>query len=352
MEEDIIHYGIGREYLSHWNIKDALREVFQNFIDYGEYKVVVTNSVNDDVLIKISNDYVPEGLEFLRIGWSKKPTDSAIGKYGEGLKMAALIFAREDKSFWILTKGNMYRPSFKNNGGVGECLCIEHCDAEVTEGFTVMFNCLKKDYVEFIENVITKTDVIFENHSDGRIVNKPIGNIYSGGLFVAKVDNLTRAYDIYPSNMTLDRDRKVPRNIDIEWHTSNLNRDFDKWQLKDHDKTDTMNIHTIPERLHKEIKLIKSGNTHVPAFRDVESGNDVVIKNTNLVNAAKNIPHIAKAIADNIKKIKTSRVKPHANSKTVTGALTAFIKHHALSSDAIDDLKDIIKKIKNNTYKK
>lgn len=352
MEENVIHYGIGREYLSHWGFKDALREVFQNFIDYGEYKVITTNSVNDSICVEISNDYIPEGLEFLRIGWSKKHGDSAIGKYGEGLKMAALIFAREDQSFWILTKDTIYNPSFKNNGGVGECLCIEHCEYGVTEGFTVVLSCPKKEYVEFIQNVITNDDVIFANNSDGRIVNKPMGNIYSGGLFVANVDNLTRAYDIYPHNMTLDRDRKVPRNIDVEWHTSNLNNEYGRWKLNDQDKSDTQYIHDIPERLHKDVKLVKIGNSHSPAFRDETTGKDVAISNGNLANAAKKIPHIAKALADLAKSVKRSRVRPHAYSKTVTGALTAFIKHHALTKEAIDDLKDIIKKIRTNAYKK
>ena len=50
----VINYGIGRKYLSHWGINEALREIMQNFMDYGEYKV--TYNKND---ICISNSYIP-----------------------------------------------------------------------------------------------------------------------------------------------------------------------------------------------------------------------------------------------------------------------------------------------------
>ena len=50
----VINYGIGRKYLSHWGINEALREIMQNFMDYGECKV--TYNKND---ICISNSYIP-----------------------------------------------------------------------------------------------------------------------------------------------------------------------------------------------------------------------------------------------------------------------------------------------------
>ena len=37
MKEGIIYYGIGLEYLSNWTINHALREIYQNFLDYGDY---------------------------------------------------------------------------------------------------------------------------------------------------------------------------------------------------------------------------------------------------------------------------------------------------------------------------
>ena len=96
MEKQIIHYGIGKDYLPNWGLPQALREIYQNFIDYGEYDAKSVK-YGENVVVTITNDYKPETLEFLRIGMSNKGGNiNAIGKHGEGLKMALLVMARMD----------------------------------------------------------------------------------------------------------------------------------------------------------------------------------------------------------------------------------------------------------------
>ena len=88
-----IQYGFGKEYLPNWNIEHALREVLQNYMDYGKYTYYakINNDSEELYNVTIKNDYKPNNLEFLRIGNSMKE-DGSIGKHGEGLKMAFLIF--------------------------------------------------------------------------------------------------------------------------------------------------------------------------------------------------------------------------------------------------------------------
>ena len=38
----MIKYGISKNYLPNWGIQEALREIFQNFLDFGEYKFATT----------------------------------------------------------------------------------------------------------------------------------------------------------------------------------------------------------------------------------------------------------------------------------------------------------------------
>jgi hypothetical protein len=54
-----IEYGFGREYLSSWTLKEALREVFQNYIDYGDYDISIGNvdEDNNSVTVRVANDY-------------------------------------------------------------------------------------------------------------------------------------------------------------------------------------------------------------------------------------------------------------------------------------------------------
>lgn len=68
----IISYGITPNYLKHWGINQALREIFQNFIDYGHYNISTDNVEDSLIKVTITNDWTPENLNFLYLGESDK----------------------------------------------------------------------------------------------------------------------------------------------------------------------------------------------------------------------------------------------------------------------------------------
>ena len=39
MKQTVINYFISENYIPDWTVQDAIREIYQNFIDYGEYSV-------------------------------------------------------------------------------------------------------------------------------------------------------------------------------------------------------------------------------------------------------------------------------------------------------------------------
>lgn len=119
-----INYGIHRDYLSSWGLKEALREIFQNFIDYGEYNIVTESCLDEFIYVSLDNKYNPTDLEFLAIGKSIKHGDQSIGKHGEGLKMAMLIFLRENLEIWIDTQLGRLKPIWNNQDHIGETLAI------------------------------------------------------------------------------------------------------------------------------------------------------------------------------------------------------------------------------------
>ena len=348
-EYKTIHYGIGKDYLKSWTIEDALREIYQNFIDYGDYEVNVKEiEDSNEVTVTITSDYTPESNEFLRIGYSHKPKENSIGKHGEGLKMAMFIFTREGLPFEIRTSNNLYNPVFVDNGGLGECLAVNVYDTDYNaSNFTVSFDCNIDDFNRFNDNLLKEEDVIYSSNYHGSIVNKPAGNIYSGGMFVTNIDGVSGAYDIKPEHLSLDRDRRVPRDIDIAYHSSRLNQEYDKWTFKEQRYKDVDHINVIPDRLIKGIKVIKSGVNAIFTY-NVSNEPQVVITNNNLIEAIKRNPIIAKQL---IKVKKKARIKPHINCKTVVGALTKFSKSHGLSVEAQSDIKDIIARTKKGMLK-
>ena len=97
---NIIKFGISENYVPDWTTVNAIREIFQNFIDYGEYTVDV-KCINEDLSwVVLSNDFTPNDLSFLKIGFSDKTSDK-IGGHGEGMKLAGLIFERQGLDFTI-----------------------------------------------------------------------------------------------------------------------------------------------------------------------------------------------------------------------------------------------------------
>lgn len=292
-----IHYGFGKDYLQNWGVKEALREIYQNFLDYGEYEENIKHLGGLDV-ISISNAWQPDNLDFLRIGNSKKNNVNAIGKHGEGVKMAFLILLREGYKTSILTKQFEIWPETYLDDQIGECFCLryeEHGLDPSSVKFTITLECEQTIFEAFKANVITADDVIFDDNYYGQLVNKPEGNIYSGGLFVANVKGIKKAYNIRPAHLPLDRDRSVPQSYDLTWATSNILQKQGKLQVKDLGTTDTLFIDRLPEPVMRKIKPVQVGNSVKFTYKD-ESGQSQVINNARLEETFSNESFFQRAI--------------------------------------------------------
>ena len=250
-----IQYGIGEEYLKDWSIKDALREIYQNFIDYGEYTQVIYPHQGNQVRVIVSNKYLPESFEFLRIGNSVKHNGNAIGKHGEGLKMAYLIMLRNKLQMTITTGNQLIHAQWHKQPEIGKTLAlgIKTINKEF-DGFEVMFTCDKDIFENFNNNIITDFDILFSDPYHGDIVNKPKGNLYSGRLFICNLKNLSKSYDIKPEHLHLDRDRKIPGGFETSYHTSKINEAEGKFNFVDTNFNDTQYITTIPDSLLSTVK--------------------------------------------------------------------------------------------------
>ncbi len=286
MNNNKIYYGFGEEYLKNWGLNEALREVYQNFLDYGKYdETYITHGNN--IKVTLSNDWIPKGLDFLRIGNSKKDNIDAIGKHGEGLKMAFLIFLRMAISSKIITQKHEIIPNFYIDTEIGECFCLEYKEHNLeVNRFSIEFECPEKDYFDFVNNIIKKEDIIFTDNYWGDIVNKDKGNIYSGGLFIINLENISKAYNIKPKHMPLDRDRSVPRAFDVSYTSSKINEAYGKWNSKDLHYSDTVYIDKVPEEVKREFKPIFVGNS-IEFVSKNDKGKNVILKNDNIKSILK-----------------------------------------------------------------
>lgn len=338
---NVIHYGFGKDYLPNWGLKEALREVYQNFIDYGEYKeeCVLTETENDAdfCLVTISNDWVPESLEFLRIGRSVKAGVNAIGKHGEGLKMAFLIFERMGYFSQIKTPEFIIRPEFHKDDNIGEVFLLNYTDHDKEiDGFEIMFEIPKNEFDEFRNNIIKPEDVLFYNANYGDLVDKPKGNIYSGGLFVAHLENIGRSYNINPEHLPLDRDRCVPGAFDTNWATSKILDAYGKWNSKDLAYSDTMYIDTLPDDAKKHFEPILV-NDSIEVIYKTEDGEQKMVKNDRL----KQMIHKDSFFEAAIKKLRAIILKKMG----LYDMLLEFQKNHVHSHQAAVDFELILERV-------
>lgn len=333
----IISYGIGKDYLKHWNINEALREIFQNYLDYGEFKIDIKD-FKTVVRVNIWNNYIPNNLEFLRIGHSVKTGDNNIGKHGEGLKMAFLVMIRNNWHIHIKTNKFVIYPKFIDNPDIGETLSLvyENHNKECNT-FNTCIVVPKEEFYNYHNNIINVKDIIFADSYHGDIVDKPTGNIYSGNLFVCHLDNLSRSYNIPPSQLELDRDRAMPRVWDINYHTSKVNEKYARWSTKDTNYSDTEYISYIPEHLLNNYEPKAVGNSIQFVYKNTD-GETEILKNESIKQTLLKHSYFTKAI-HSIKKF----IAKHLGLYEL---LIEFEKKHIHSIEAKQDFAIILELVK------
>ena len=350
---NVINYGFGKEYLPNWTIKEALREVFQNYIDYGKYKIKVLSEDNLLVRLEISNNYKPKNLEFLRIGNSNKGSNKeAIGHHGEGLKIAFLIFLKEQLHFTIRYNDYVIFPKWEHNEIIGDTLSIVYkaCRVDSNIKFKTILECPKDIYISFIRDIIKEKDIMFTNYR-GDIVNRPIGNIYSGNLFVANIPNLSFSYNNKPSNLQLDRDRCVPRDWDITYYCSKINEAFEKFKtnigsstnktIRNYNAKDYTYVEEITDSIANDFRLLSIKGK--PEF--IVKKDNTVLKNDSVKNALLKHPIFKKdKLKSRLDIIYSKRQK--IKGKSVLTLLKRFRDDYCNTEDSIEDINLIIEKYK------
>ncbi len=198
------------EYCSEWSYLDALREVVQNALDLDidEATYSIENGV---VSVMTFHSTIP--IECFTLGMSKKK-DGAIGKYGEGLKLAMMILARLGACPVVRTGNYTITGMFLPNAITGvDTFNLEFEEHEEYKDSTEFF-CIMLP--EFREHDIKKYITPF-----GEFLGKPDhfdifegeGDVYVNGLYVYTDEQLKHSYNFAPGVLELNRDRNMVNGI-------------------------------------------------------------------------------------------------------------------------------------------
>ena len=224
---------MSRDYVRHWGLMEAVRELLQNALDSDspfEY------AFENDSLTITSRFSTLDARTLVLGATSKAGDDDKIGSFGEGYKIALLVLARLGKTVFVQNGSNMWRPCFRNSEQYGaEVFCIE--EEPITEalytgpGLEFMIADLSEAEQEAIRSSCLfmqppMDDVI--GAAQGSILPSRPGKLYVGGLFVCDTP-LKFGYDVAPQHLRLERDRKTVDGFDLKWLAKDMWFSTQRW---------------------------------------------------------------------------------------------------------------------------
>lgn len=219
-----IQYQITRNYVSNWGLSHAIREVVANAFD-AEKQLGAKGHVKYDkkgkrLTIRNENTSVRHE-DALYFGESSKRGQDFIGQYGEGLKLALLVFARLGIDV-VIKNGSQetWKPSMQADKLGVECLTLDITKADRQDNhFDVVINGINEESWETIRSwflQLTPASTV-KTTASGQLLDDPdfVGKIYVRGVYVTTRPKYDFGYNFY--NVDTGRDRQVPSSFDIDW---------------------------------------------------------------------------------------------------------------------------------------
>ncbi len=213
MATKIIKYPISANYMAHWGLREAVRELLQNAIDSGAYMLECLDNV-----LTITNELAePLSIDTLTLlGESSKHDGTTIGKFGEGFKLALLVLARAKIDHVVAIGHCCIRGRIVDNKfeiTIKDELPIVQTKMEVSidsaDAYDIACNMLvrKADFKEIASTVNARAFT-------------PGGTLFVGGLKVCDNTGMKYSYDLSPKDVQLERDRNTVRSFELAWAAS------------------------------------------------------------------------------------------------------------------------------------
>lgn len=207
IDESRIVYPISDGYAQNWTITDALREIIANARDASD-KVSVKWEPKRRVAVISDGGPGLTHNAFVFGGDSAKGSEK-IGQFSDGLKMAALVAAREGRVFEVVTKGHTYEAVLEYNTTfqVNFLSVYVRKNRRKKEGTTVYVGCMSHE--------LESARRLFRPKNDTAVIEEGIikrepgeqAGIYIMNMFAGSLGSYY-SYSLTDKSLT-NRDRKV-----------------------------------------------------------------------------------------------------------------------------------------------
>lgn len=213
-QKDQVLYPMTFDYLKKWSSWEAIRELVANAQDASPEKWTMTREGNTLV---IRDEGAGLRLDHLLLGVSEKANDSAIGQFGEGMKLALMVLTRLNHEVVVYSNDLILTPSRGEKFG-HEVLVISY---ETTEspitGTCIVIDNFKEDYSDRFIFDSDDDRIIFENQN-GSVLNQ--NGLYVKGVYINALDGWRFGYNL--PNLVLERDRSIASESDVKCAVGSL----------------------------------------------------------------------------------------------------------------------------------
>ena len=218
-----------RNYVSHWGVMEAVRELIQNNLDHlkeGEemdYEFIGLN------LELRSHGASLDPAHLLLGNSSKSEDDKKIGSFGEGFKLALLVLTRLGHEVVIHNGERMWIPEFAYSELYGcEVLQINETRVEQMDDI-LQFEIRGLSEVQQTEieslclpmQEVYRQEIIKSKHGEILLGEHQKGKLYIGGLFVCNTE-MWHGYNFNPDRMAVERDRQTVNGMDLKFATKEM----------------------------------------------------------------------------------------------------------------------------------
>lgn len=197
-------------YVGHWKEWEAIREILQNAIDFGNPRI--RQGMGKLEIISTNISLSPASL---LLGHTTKGSDtSSIGQFGEGYKLACLVLTRMGIKLTIQNgHDRIWIPKLEHSDRYGcEILVIEEVRGEY----------LNDDLIFTIETDIDLKGKYLANMTESQILDGQHGLIYVAGLYVCELAGFRHGYNFGACDIELGRDRQMVSSYDLKWEMAQL----------------------------------------------------------------------------------------------------------------------------------
>jgi hypothetical protein len=216
---------ISPEYVSHWGLWEAVREIYQNALDEAsadkecQARIEYLDYSSQIQITTSKGRLSPDSLVLGKT--SKRDDQTQRGKFGEGYKLALLVLARSADHFVTVYSGpDRWRVAIEHDDTFNSPVLNIYVEGyETMEGTMFAIDNVTPEQWETIQSNIRPQSEFFDTILEDE---KEKGRIYVGGLYVSTAKRFQCGYAFRPGVVKLDRDRGMVDGFDLAWQTSKL----------------------------------------------------------------------------------------------------------------------------------